>query len=145
MCRIFIILLIGQYLCPVFNMCCAYFELSLLYFMSWMCSLCRVLNVLPVWPTYFILHVSHFSWYTPLVLYISVIGFFDFRWCWSVLVVLYAIFKWVFRNSLVRILVSGPTYVKVAHFVFCIVFSCVGVACVFCFHCLLLVSVINEY
>jgi hypothetical protein len=59
-------------------------------------------------------------------------------------VVLYAIFKWVFRNSLVRILVSGPTYVKVAHFLCCFQLCC-GFVCVFCFQCLLLVSVTNEY
>jgi hypothetical protein len=33
-----------------------------------------------------------------------------------VLVVLYAILRFVFRNKLVMDLISGPQYVKVAHF-----------------------------
>jgi hypothetical protein len=42
-----------------------------------------------------------------------------------VLSVLYAILIFAFLNSFVMNLVSFPMYVKVAHFVFCLLMSCV--------------------
>lgn len=38
----------------------------------------------------------------------------------TVLVVLYVIFKLVLRNNFVMVHVSGPYYLKVAHFILCV-------------------------
>jgi hypothetical protein len=78
----------------------------LCWIISRICSLNRVLKFRPVWPMYFMGQVSHFNWLTPFALYISSVGFFVLRWCFKVFVVLYAIFKLVFLNSFVIVLVS---------------------------------------
>jgi hypothetical protein len=87
--------------------------------MSRMCSLYLVLNVRPVCPIYLRGHSVHCSSYTPLKLYLSVILLFVLKWCFMLFFVLNDVPTSVFLNNLVIVLVSGPKYVKVAHFLFC--------------------------
>jgi hypothetical protein len=68
------------YVCLVWRMCWAYFEVCLFVLMTWICCLYWVLNVHPVCPMYLNGHSLHFSWYTPLWLYMSLICSLDFRW-----------------------------------------------------------------
>jgi hypothetical protein len=57
---------------------------------------------------------------------------FVLKWCFILFFVLNDIPTSVFLNNLVIVLVSGPKYVKVDHFLFCSILYCGG----FCFWCI---------
>jgi hypothetical protein len=84
--NISIVFPIAPYVCSVSSICWAYFEgclfVCLFVFMARICSLCRSLIIRPVWPLYEYIsgHSLHFSWYTPLCLYTSVMWLFGFGW-----------------------------------------------------------------
>jgi hypothetical protein len=65
----------------VSRMCCAYLELSLFVLIACMCSLYRVRKYLPVCPMHLSWQSLQFIWYTPLMLYMSVVLLFGCRWC----------------------------------------------------------------
>jgi hypothetical protein len=79
-------------------------------------------NIFIVWSS--VLYSSPVSKMCCANLEFSPLGF---KWYSVVLVVLLAILRFVFQNKLVTVLVSGPIYVKVAHFIFS--FSVLGVTC----------------
>jgi hypothetical protein len=124
----FTVPVIVPYVCPMFNIWFEYLELLLLLLIAWICSLYLTLNILTVWPIYFNGQSRHFSWYMPLVLYLSVCA-----WCFNTLLIVFCVWKatlsCVFLKSLVICLTSFPQYVNVAHFVL----WCFGSSCMFCF------------
>jgi hypothetical protein len=80
------------------------------------CSLYLVVKLLPVFPTYALPQARHISLYTPEAEYLSTCAGFSFRCVCIVLLVLYAIFRFVFPKIWVIVRVSFPTYVKLTHF-----------------------------
>jgi hypothetical protein len=52
----------------------------------------------------------HFIWYMPLLLYTSAVLSLGRRWFCNVFLVLYAMRRLVFLNSLVMVFVSLPVY-----------------------------------
>jgi hypothetical protein len=96
---------------PVFIICCAYVELSLLYFIAYMCSLYLVQNVCPM-------HCRgqsmHFNLYMLLFSYLLVLCCFGFKCFCRVLV--RATFRSVSLNILSIFCVSCPKYVSMTHF-----------------------------
>jgi hypothetical protein len=59
--------------------CCAYNELSSLLIVVYIASIYRTLNGLTVCPIYFNWQALRFSWFRPLLAYLSVIGFLGFN------------------------------------------------------------------
>jgi hypothetical protein len=105
---------------PVFKICCAYPEVSLLYFMALICSLYLVRSDRPVCPMYCKWHSLHFNSYTPdptrpgptrpglLCLFSCSCCNFCCKCLFMVFLVLYAVFTTVFLKSFVTRLISFP-------------------------------------
>jgi hypothetical protein len=93
------------YVWPVFSICCAYVDVSLLYLRAHMCSLYLVWNDRPS---------MHLSLYTPLLSYLFLYCFGCKCFC-TVLVVLNAIFVLMSVNVFVICFVSCLKYVNVIH------------------------------
>jgi hypothetical protein len=115
---------ISPYACPVFSICWAYVEVSLLCFVALMCTLYRMLNDLPVWPIYSRGQSLHLSLYIPLCSYVLFPCYFCCTCLCMLFVILYATFKFVFLNILVIFLTSCPKYVNVVHLSFACLFPC---------------------
>jgi hypothetical protein len=122
----FSILSIG---CFSSSRCWANLDFLLSYLKSLRCSWNLVLHGLPVWPVYFLLQDGHVNWYTPDFSYLFLVWFCFVRSFSIVLSVLNATFMPKLLKFFLIYLVSLPTYVNFAHFVF--PFS--SVSSMFCF------------
>jgi hypothetical protein len=85
------VLHISTCMCPMFIMCCAQVDVSLLYFIAHICSLNHVLNACPVWPIYCKGQSLHFSLYTSLLSYWLLLRCFTCM-CFCMIFVIYTLF-----------------------------------------------------
>ena len=103
-----IVSLILPYSCLLLSICRAYADFGSLFFIYLVCSWYLALRLRLVCPTYALWHVLHVILYIPLFSYSGVgVCFFCFKHCCVVVVVLNAMFIFVFLNRLAIVLIFG--------------------------------------